>query len=45
MENILNILEESYRTLFDQIAAFIPNVLGALIILLVGWIIAKLIRT
>jgi hypothetical protein len=45
MENILNILEESYRTLFDQIAAFIPNLLGALIILLVGWVIAKLIKT
>lgn len=45
MENILKVLEDSYSTLFDQIAAFIPNLIGALVILIVGWIIAKIIKT
>ncbi|MEX0680020.1 MAG: hypothetical protein WD097_01445 [Balneolales bacterium] len=45
MNNILTILEQSYLTFFDQLAAFIPKLLGALVILIIGWLIAKIIKT
>lgn len=44
MNEITQVLQESYRTFFDQLATFLPKLIGALLILIVGWIIAKLIK-
>lgn len=44
MNEITQVLQESYQTFFDQLAAFFPKLIGALLILIVGWIIAKLIK-
>ena len=38
------LIAEPVRTMFSKIMGFLPTLLGALIILVVGWIIAKLIR-
>lgn len=44
MKQLAEILQESYQTFFDQLATFFPKLIGALLILIVGWIIAKLIK-
>ncbi|MDX1638821.1 MAG: hypothetical protein R3281_12680 [Balneolaceae bacterium] len=44
MNEITQVLQESYQTFFDQLAGFLPKLIGALIILILGWIIAKLIK-
>jgi hypothetical protein len=38
------LIVEPVRTMLSKIMGFLPTLLGALIILIVGWIIAKLIR-
>lgn len=45
MNELIEILEQSYVTFFDQLAAFIPKFFGAIVILIIGWLIAKIIRT
>lgn len=44
MEELAEVLQDSYQTFFDQLAVFFPKLIGALLILIVGWIIAKLIK-
>ena len=36
---------DSVQTALDSFFGFIPNILGFLVILLIGWIIAKVVRT
>lgn len=38
------ILAEPIKEMLSQTATFVPNLLGALIILLVGWIVAKVLK-
>lgn len=45
MGELIDILEQSYLTFFDQLAVFIPKLIGAIVILIVGWLLAKVIRT
>ncbi|MEX0845575.1 MAG: hypothetical protein WD022_09840 [Balneolaceae bacterium] len=42
---IQDVLLESYNTFFNELASFLPSLIGAILILIVGWIIAKLIKT
>lgn len=44
MNTTINILNDSLGAFFTKAAAFLPNFLGALIILLVGWVIAKIVQ-
>ncbi len=44
MENLVNALVNAYNTFFIEIAAFLPRLIGAIIILVLGWIIAKAFR-
>lgn len=44
-EKISSVLLESYETFFNKLADFLPSLIGALLILILGWIIAKLIKT
>lgn len=39
----LNIFWESFRSFMLQLGAFLPKLIGAIIILILGWIIAKII--
>jgi hypothetical protein len=40
----LNIFFEFFRSFMLQLGSFLPKILGALVILVVGWIIAKIIK-
>jgi len=42
--NIVETISSSLKQTFDGFAAFIPKLFGALIILLIGWIIARMIK-
>lgn len=44
-EEIKEVLMQSYETFFNELASFLPNIIGALLILIIGWIIAKLVKT
>lgn len=44
MENLVNALANAYNTFFMEIAAFLPRLIGAIIILVLGWIVAKAFR-
>lgn len=44
MTDQLNLFLESARSFFVEIASFLPKIIGALIILLIGWILAKLFK-
>ncbi|MBO6523499.1 MAG: hypothetical protein JJ971_06735 [Balneolaceae bacterium] len=44
-DKISSVLIESYETFFNKLADFLPSLIGALLILIVGWIIAKLVKT
>ncbi len=37
-------LSEPLERVFDQVVAYAPNILGALAILLIGWIFARVLR-
>lgn len=44
MDNIPNLTEillNTFRTLIDQFVTFIPRLVGAMVILLIGWLVAK----
>lgn len=43
--SILQIIRDSVEAFFQGIGEFLPSLLAALIILIVGWIVAKLLRT
>lgn len=45
LQEIQDVLLESYNTFFNELAAFLPSLIGAILILIIGWIIAKLIKT
>jgi hypothetical protein len=45
MREFGEILVQSYQSFFVKIASFLPAVLGALVLLIFGWIIAKIIRS
>lgn len=42
--NFLEIMLNSFRSFFGQLGTFLPRLLGALVILAVGWIIARMVR-
>jgi hypothetical protein len=44
MNEFTNVFVQSYNTFFQQLSAFLPNLIGAVIILIVGWIVAKIFR-
>lgn len=44
MKEQLNLFIESFQQFLNEIAAALPRILGAILILIVGWIIAKLIK-
>ncbi len=43
-DKISSVLIESYETFFNKLADFLPSLIGALLILIFGWIIAKLVK-
>ena len=45
MKNLTDVLLQSYNVFFTQLASFLPKLIGAVVILIFGWIIAKIIRT
>jgi len=45
IEKITSVLLESYETFFNKLADYLPSLIGALLILILGWIIAKLVKT
>jgi hypothetical protein len=45
IDRITTVLLEAYETFFNSLADFLPSLIGALLILIVGWIIAKLVKT
>lgn len=45
MEDLTDILLQSYNVFFNQLASFLPKLIGAVVILIFGWIIAKIIKT
>ena len=40
----LEIATSALTEMFNRVAAFLPNLIGALLVLLVGWLLAWLIR-
>lgn len=44
MTEITEVLQTSLNTFFNEIAAVLPSILGAVVILIFGWIIAKLVK-
>lgn len=42
---IQNVLVESSNAFFNELASFLPSLIGAILILIVGWIMAKLIKS
>lgn len=44
MNEQLNLFVESARSFLNEIAIFLPKIFGALIILLIGWMIAKMLK-
>jgi hypothetical protein len=44
MKEITDALVQSYQTFFTQLSAFLPKLIGFVLILIFGWIIAKIIR-
>ncbi|MDP2088061.1 MAG: hypothetical protein Q8J84_01520 [Flavobacteriaceae bacterium] len=44
MNEQLNLFVESAKSFLNEIAVFLPKVIGAIIILIIGWILAKLIK-
>ena len=44
MNEFTNVFVQSYNTFFQQLSAFLPKLIGAAIILIVGWIVAKIFR-
>lgn len=45
MENQIDIFLTSLQTFWGQIALFLPKLLAALVLLLAGWLLARLLRT
>ncbi|MFH0777446.1 MAG: hypothetical protein V2A71_02330 [Candidatus Eisenbacteria bacterium] len=44
MYQLTDVLRESYTEFFGQLAGFLPNLIGAIVILIVGWIVARVIK-
>ena len=44
MQGITDALTNAYSAFFAQFASFLPKLLGAIVILILGWIAAKIIR-
>ena len=45
MNEFTDVFVQSYNTIIQQMAAFLPSLIGALFILIIGWIIAKIFRS
>ena len=45
MKDLADVLLQSYNVFFTQLASFLPKLIGAVVLLIFGWIIAKIIRT
>ncbi len=45
MQQLTDVLRESYTQFFGQLAGFLPNLIGAIVILIVGWIIARVVKS
>ena len=45
MRDFTDALFNAYSTFLTQLAAFLPKLIGAIIILILGWLIAKIIRS
>ena len=45
MNEFTEVFVQSYNTFFQQMATFLPSLIGALVILIIGWIIAKIFRS
>jgi hypothetical protein len=45
MNEFTDVFVQSYNTFIQQMAAFLPSLIGALLILIIGWIIAKIFRS
>lgn len=43
-QQIRNVLSESYNTFSTDLAAFLPKLLGSILILIIGWIVARILR-
>ncbi|GAA4408071.1 hypothetical protein GCM10023187_29430 [Nibrella viscosa] len=43
LPNLTQILLNTFQTLIDQFVSFMPRLVGALVILLIGWLVAKLV--
>lgn len=44
MNEFTEVFVQSYNTFFQHMAAFLPSLIGAILILIIGWIIAKIFR-
>ena len=44
MKEQLNLFVESSQQFLNEIAVALPQIIGAILILLIGWIIAKLLN-
>jgi hypothetical protein len=45
MNDLTEVLLQSYNIFFSHLAAFLPNLIGAILILIFGWLIAKIFRS
>ena len=45
MSELTEVFMQAYNTFFQQLASFLPSLIGALLILIVGWIVAKIFRS
>jgi hypothetical protein len=45
MNELTEVFIQSFNTFIQQLASFLPSLIGALLILIVGWIVAKIFRS
>jgi len=45
MNEFTQVFTQSFNTFFQQMAEFLPSLIGALLILIIGWIVAKIFRS
>ena len=45
MQQQIDVILASFTTFWTQLAAFVPQLIAALVLLFVGWLFANLIRT
>ena len=45
MNDSINLFVESFQQFLNQVATFLPRLLGAIIIFILGWLVARLLKT